>query len=121
MTSDVDLADTDLTQRLVLLSVAELDDEGSTPAHAGTVIQHCSQHLDSVSGDVLGTLAEADVARALNELEAREAITCAERSETSPVGKGRPSYELGVPTAAVYSELAEDERLSVLVERSREA
>lgn len=104
----------DLTHRVVLLGVVELDSEGRTPVHAGEVRAHCSDTLASVEGDVVGTLTEAEVARALNELDAAD-LLAGSRDNTSPSGKGRPGFRLGVAGEDVLEALDDDERVSPLV------
>jgi hypothetical protein len=104
----------DLTHRVVLLGAVELDGEDRTPAHAGEVRAHCSDALASVEGDVLGTLTEAEVARALNELDA-DGFLDGSRDDTSPSGKGRPGFRLAVAAEDVHDALGDDERVSPLV------
>jgi predicted ArsR family transcriptional regulator len=119
--TELDLEETTLTQRVVLLGVTDCVRADSTPTHAGEVIRTCSDRLDAVEGDVLGSLSEADVARALKELATQGLIERAALEDTSPVGKGRPTYELTAGTGQVLELLAADERLTVLVDRLREA
>jgi len=118
MSETLDLDGLDLTHRVVLLGVVELDDDGETPVHAGEVRAHCADALASVEGDVVGTLTEAEVARTLNELDAAGALE-GSRDDTSPSGKGRPGFRLAVADEAALDALADDNRLGSLVDRTR--
>ncbi|MFB6087415.1 MAG: hypothetical protein ABEJ85_02745 [Haloarculaceae archaeon] len=120
MVETLDTADLTLTHRVVTLGLAELAADGAVPAHAGEVVSTCNGALDAVEGDVLGRLAEADVTRALKELEA-EGVVTATRESTSPTGKGRPRYELAVDADALLDRFADDERVAGLVDRVRTA
>ena len=113
----VDITGTDLTHRVVLAGLATLNDADETPAHAGEIRQACTETLDSVAGDVLGTLDKAAVSRSLNELEA-ETLVEATRAETSATGKGRPRYDIAVDRTELLDTLAEDDRVSPLLERA---
>jgi hypothetical protein len=65
---------------------------------------------------VVGTVSEADVTRALNELD-DDHLRTVEASERSPVGKGRPAYELTYATTALVESLGDDDRLRTVVDR----
>lgn len=118
MTVSNDVESTGLLERVVLLGVLELAERGSTPAHAGEVRQVCMGALGAVDGDVVGTPSEAEVTRALNELEGKSLLTST-REDESPSGKGRPKYGLAADREAVLGELSDDEAVSALVERVR--
>lgn len=115
MTDRVDIAETTLTHRVVLAGLASLDESDGTPAHAGEVRRVCTADLDAVDADVVGTLDEAEVSRALNELEA-EGLVTASTDDTSATGKGRPRYTLAVETDALVATLADDGRLDAVLE-----
>lgn len=115
MPETVDLEETTLTHRVVLVGLADLATGDRAPAHAGEVRQACTERLDVVDADVLGTLAEADVSKALNELEAA-GLLAATRDDTSATGKGRPRYDLAVDHEALLAALGEDERLAPIVD-----
>jgi hypothetical protein len=115
--SDIDA--TTLTHRVVLLGVAELGGHDDTPAHAGDVVSTCVDRVDEVGGDVLGRLSEADVARALNELEDAGLVDRADVGDTSAVGKGRPAYVLPMDADALCETLGDDDRLETLVDHVR--
>jgi len=116
MTETVDVGESTLAQRVVLVGLASLAETGDVPAHAGEVRRVCTERLDAVEGDVVGTLSEAAVARALKELEAA-GLLASTRDATSATGKGRPRYELDVNPDSLLSSLAEDDRVSGLVEQ----
>ena len=103
-----------LPQRVVLLSVATLETDGETPAHANVVTQQSRTFTEEL--DELGHLTEADVDRALNKLEADELVTVPSMDGTSPTGKGRPAYSLSVDADTVIDALAEDDRLAAVVD-----
>lgn len=119
MTEDHGLDATTLTERVVLLGVADLTARGADPAHSGAVVSACSNRLADVDGDVLGHLTESDVIRALNRLEAAGLVTETVPDDPSPVGKGRPRYELGPGPEVVLDSLAGDDRLARAVDGVR--
>jgi len=114
-----DIESTTLTQRLVLLGVATLADRGETPAHSSAVKRACLGCLDDVKGDVVGGLSEAEVMRALNQLEAGGLVDRVAVENPSPVGKGRPMYRLGPDPSTVLDDLAADDRVTRVVENLR--
>ncbi|MEF8853481.1 MAG: hypothetical protein V5A44_12485 [Haloarculaceae archaeon] len=116
MSDTADIEETSLTHRVVLLGVADLAGESATPAHAGGVRRACRESLDAVETEVVGTPSEAEVSRALNELEAAGLLS-AIRGDTSATGKGRPRFELAVERDAVLADLGEDDRVSPLADR----
>ena len=109
-----------LTHRIVLLAVAELDASGATPAHSGAIRSASIRLFEAVENDPLGNLAEADTVRALNELEAAGVLATVKLAETTPVGKGRPGFELAVDRDDLLDELAADDRLQALVRTVRD-
>jgi hypothetical protein len=115
MSEPSDVEETTLTQRVVLLGVAELSGRDDVPAHAGEIVSVCVDHVDDVGGDVLGRVSEADVARALNQLEDAALVERAEVGDTSAVGKGRPAYVLPMGASALCETLDDDDRLTRLV------
>jgi hypothetical protein len=115
MSDTAAIDETTLTHRVVLLGVADLSAADDTPAHAGEVRRACREDLDAVDGDVLGTLTEAEVTRALNELEA-ERLVSAFRGDTSATGKGRPRFDLAGDRQSLLADLREDDRVRPLVD-----
>lgn len=113
----VDLDSTTLTQRLTLISVAQLATRGETPAHAGEISRACARNIDAVDADVVSSVSEAATTRALNELEAEDLVRMATDGSDSPVGKGRPEYEPGLDTSTLVTALDDDERFDELLDR----
>jgi hypothetical protein len=93
-------------ERFVLLTVADLTQEDEAPVHSFDVREQCTAHTVDV------TCAEGGVERAA-VLQALEALVefgaLAETETTSPVGKGRPGFELTGDPAAIIDALAADD------------
>ncbi|MFT4921069.1 MAG: Cdc6-like AAA superfamily ATPase [Haloarculaceae archaeon] len=106
-----------LSEKVVLLSMADLELSGTTPTHTGEVIRATKDHVDAVEADTMGKLSESEVNRALNRLEAEGYVEIAETGDTSPVGKGRPAYTLGVDVEAIIDALADDDAVGHLADR----
>jgi len=100
-----------LADRVVLLALAELSTKGETPAHTGEVCRACNGVVEEVDGDVLGSVSEAEVNRALNRLEADGHVVAEPSDDTSAVGKGRPRFVVDGDLSAVVDALAEDDRV----------
>lgn len=115
MSTHTELAAASLAERVTLLGVTYLAGRGETPIHAGEIVGTCTWEFDDVDADVLGNLSEADVSRALNQLEADGAVEQTTDGDASPVGKGRPRYSLAVAPEAVFDSYATDDRLAALV------
>lgn len=115
MSELTNVEETALTHRVVLLGVAELSGRDDAPAHAGDVVSVCMDNLADVDADVVGHLSEADVARALNELEDAGFVERADVGDTSAVGKGRPAYVLPMGVERLCEALGDDDRLTTLV------
>lgn len=116
MSELTDVEETALTHRVVLLGVAELSGHDEVPAHAGDIVSVCIDNLADVHADVMGTLSEADVARALNELEDAGLVERADVGDTSAVGKGRPAYVLPMGIERLCEVFGDDDRLTALVD-----
>ncbi|WP_255198657.1 hypothetical protein [Halorarius litoreus] len=110
-----DLAAATLSERVTLLGLTYLTVRGDVPAHTGQVVETCTWTFDDLGGEVLGNLSEADVSRALNALEASGGVEQVFGDEQSPVGKGRPRYELAVDAERVLASYDDDERLVDIV------
>jgi len=113
MTDQLDA--TTLVQRLTLLGIARLSEAGRTPVHAGEITRVCAEEAAAVDG-VVGTVSEADVTRALNELDAEGHVETTDADKRSPVGKGRPTYELAYGTTTLIEYFDDDDRLQPVVE-----
>ncbi|NHN41603.1 hypothetical protein G9C85_08125 [Halorubellus sp. JP-L1] len=116
-----DVSDLSLEKRVVLLGLASLEAEDGTPAHAPRVRRSCSERVAPHSEAVVGTLDEATVARALNELDASGHVDRVTPDTTSAVGKGRPEFALAAPTDAALSALGDDDALADAVDAVRDA
>jgi len=94
-------------EQFILLSVAELAAEGQTPAHSYDVTKTAKARLEDVDRDTFGGVERQTVIRTLGSLADDGLLAKAETR--SPIGKGRPAYELAVDTDHVISELAGDD------------
>lgn len=97
-------------ERFALLAVAAHERDGETPVRSFEVLEWCRDRTADLSGDVVGEVSRNSVIRALETLS--ETGLVAVEEETSPVGKGRPAYALGVPADEVLRVLAEDEHVA---------
>lgn len=112
----VNLEDTTLTQRIVLIAMINKIEQENTPVNAAELLPECEICCEQAAAEVVGHLSEADVTRALNELADKSLIT-EEEYDRSPVGKGRPAYSLGVDEDATLEALENDERLQPVIEQ----
>ncbi|MFC7072909.1 hypothetical protein ACFQJ7_13460 [Halovenus rubra] len=110
-----DIESTTLTERLVLLALADAEVRSQTPVASVDIKQHCLELAESVDTEVVSTPDESDVMRALGVLGAAPYVEEVQ-PETSPVGKGRPQYALDTEPADVLQKLADDNRLENNVE-----
>jgi predicted ArsR family transcriptional regulator len=108
----MDISDTTLVQRVVLLELARVE----TAVHAGELARRCDERLTAVDADIVGRVSEAEATRALNELHADGLVEERDATDTSPVGKGRPAYAIDVDPGALRSTLADDGRLDALLD-----
>jgi hypothetical protein len=120
MTSDPDPADLPLPQRVVLLSLTHCVRTGDEPVHTGDIIQACRNQMDALRDEALGKLGEAEVSRALNQLEAKGYVELEPR-DTSPTGKGRPVYTLGVDAETVVESFRPDAQLQAMLDAYEDA
>jgi len=104
--------------RFVLLTVADLERRGESPVHSYDVKRVCETHVEALDREPFGGVTRRDVIAALSALE--DADLLEEATVTSPVGKGRPAYELTAEPDAVLGSLAGDDQLAPLVDRVRE-
>jgi Cdc6-like AAA superfamily ATPase len=116
---DGQLTSRSLSGQIVLLCLADLEDTESTPAHSGEVIRESRDLLETNERDLLDSLSEAAVSRALNRLEADGFVEMSTRSGTSPTGKGRPKYTLAVDPSDVVEPLAGDTDVAPIAEYIR--
>ena len=111
----VELGETTLTERIVLLGLARQADRDETPATSAELQTECEACLDDVEVEVVGRMTEADVTRALNALAAGSLVEEAVQRQ-SPVGKGRPTYTLATDAETTLAALSDDDRFRPVVE-----
>ncbi|QCC49898.1 hypothetical protein [Halapricum salinum] len=111
------LDDCSLPQRVVLLGLATLEQDDESPAQVNVITRRAQTESESV--DDIGRLTEAEVDRALNVLEAESIVTVPSIDDSSPVGKGRPAYELDTDVDVLLDELDDDDRLTAAVDQAR--
>lgn len=109
MSEELSFEDVSLTDQVILLGVAELARKDETPVQTHDLRQYCRKRLPATDTEVVGTITEADVIRSLYRLEDADLVEEVDPTETSPTGKGRPAYTLGVSIDAVSDGV--DERL----------
>jgi len=114
MPDSTSLESASVTERLVLHELAELEREDRTPAQATDVLSECRDRLQALESVVGGRLTEGDLVKACRTLEDRGLVTGQRPETTSPVGKGRPAYELDVDVETVRESVREDDRLAEL-------
>lgn len=115
--ADGSLDSTTLVQRLTLIGVGSLSARGETPAHAGRIARVCAEQAEAVDADVVGRVSEAEVTRALNELDAAGLVATADADDRSPVGKGRPAYDLDCDPETLVERFESDDRIDGLLDR----
>lgn len=115
-----DVLEAPLSSRVVCMGIAALDAAGETPASAPAVRRTCREHEDALAEAVIGTLDEATVARALNELDDAGHVARVDPDDSSPVGKGRPEFELADDPEAALDVLARDDALADAVDAVRD-
>lgn len=113
MTAKATLESTSLAERLVLLSLLEVESE---PAQTHDLRRTCLSLAEEADDPVVGRVSEAEIIRSLYRLEADEVVAEHEPEETSPIGKGRPQYELTVEEEAVLEAARETPALEGVVE-----
>jgi hypothetical protein len=110
-----------LADCVVLLALADLSVANNAPAHTGEVCRACNEAVEELEGDVLGSVSEAEVNRALNRLEADGHVVAEPSDDTSAVGKGRPRFVLEEDPSAVLDALAQDDRVDNLAAGLKES
>ena len=119
MSTDHVLEELSATEQFVLLGVVELTASGETPAQTHELRRCCRTRASET--EVVGAPTEADVMRSLYRLESLDAVTECTGDSSSPVGKGRPSYELAIDPETVFDQLEDHSPLEGLVSELRES
>ncbi len=112
-----DITSLSLSDRVVVLCLADLELHESLPTHTGEIVRETRECLETVDADTIGKPSEAEIKRALNRLEADGVVEMVDTGERSPTGKGRPAYALAVGTDTILEALAGDEDVRALAER----
>jgi hypothetical protein len=110
------LESTSLADRVVVATLVSLSATGRTPANTAEIREASAEYLDGDRTETVGRLSEADVIRALNGLAETDLVVETRPDDSSPVGKGRPEYDLGVDAGVVRESLADDERVAAMLE-----
>jgi len=108
-----------LTERIVLLGIADGSLEDETPVASWEIRDRFDPLLAEIDADVLSKPGEQDVMRALNTL-AGEPFVHENTTDRSPSGKGRPKYELETEPEAVLDAVETDDRLAGVVDVVRD-
>lgn len=112
------IEETSLTERIVLLALADAANKRETPVASVDVRPRCLKLCEEVETEVVSRPNESDVMRALSVLGAESYVEEIQH-ESSAVGKGRPQYDLSAEVETVMDALAADERLEKTVEAVR--
>jgi len=106
---------TTFAQRVTLCCLVDLTEADRTPVDATEVKAAAKRLLESVDGQPVGGLSEADVVRALSELAGTELIDERRPEDRSPVGKGRPKYALDVDADELRASLTDDDEVGSIL------
>lgn len=104
-----------LTEKLVLLAIADAVVCEETPVASVDIKPRCEGLLEHVDATVVSRPGESDIMRALGVL-GTEPYVDELRQSTSPTGKGRPQYGLATDPDVVLAALERDDRLGDAVE-----
>lgn len=113
------LESTSLTERVVLLALADAAVEDEAPVASVDVRPRCLRLCRHVEAEMVSPPGEPDIMRALSML-GTEPYVEERQPNSSPVGKGRPQYDLTADPEAVLDALADDERLEEPIEAVRD-
>jgi hypothetical protein len=94
-------------EQFVLLTVVELADSEGTPAHSYDVTETAKARMEALDRPPFGGIERQEVITALATLADDGLLTKAKTE--SPVGKGRPAYELAVDAGDVVATLTDAE------------
>ncbi|QSG04323.1 hypothetical protein [Natranaeroarchaeum sulfidigenes] len=102
----------DVTERLTLLALVCLADQGETPAHAEKVSATCRTQLVDASVDPT----DKAVVRRLKRLADTEYVDQTRIDDQSPVGKGNPAYRLAVDVETALEPFVTERQIAKVVE-----
>ncbi|MEF8777804.1 MAG: hypothetical protein V5A36_02715 [Natronomonas sp.] len=111
-----DSESTTFVQKIVLCCLVDLAEDDRTPVDSAAIRETARNLLENADEALVGNVSEADVVRALNSLVETDLIEESQPGDSSPVGKGRPQYELGVEADALREELRDDGDMGSLLE-----
>jgi hypothetical protein len=101
-------------QRITLYCLVDMAEAGRTPADAAEIKSEAKRILEAADGQPVGSLSDADVIRSLAGLADTDLVDEQRPEDRSPVGKGRPQYDLDAEAARLRNELETDEELNNL-------
>lgn len=107
--TEPELESTDVTERVVLAELAECTRNGECPIATLELLEGCRQRVAELDDVVAGRFTEVDLLRSCQSLAATDLVREKPPAEDSPVGKGRPSYELAVDAEAVRKFCGDDD------------
>ena len=94
MATDTTVDSLSLAEQVVLLGITVVDREENTPVQTHELRRTCMNCIEDAEAELVGSLTEADVMRALYRLEDEGVVEESDADRTSPTGKGRPAYAL---------------------------
>lgn len=106
---------TTFVQRIVLCCLVDLVENDRTPIDSVAIRETARKLLKRTDGAPVGSVSEADVTRALNDLAGTGLLEEHRSEDRSPVGKGRPRYGLSVEPNELRGELETDEEMAPLL------
>lgn len=106
---------TTFAQRIILCCLADLAERDRTPADAAAIRSTARELLESVDGQPIGGLSEADTVRALSGLTQTGLLDERRPEDRSPVGKGRPQYALDADVGRLREALKDDEDIGSIL------
>lgn len=106
---------TTFAQRIVLCCLVDCAEDDRTPIDSASIRETARKLLESTESAPIGSVSEADVTRALNALVGAGLLEERRPEDRSPVGKGRPKYELRIDHESLRDELCEDDEVASLL------
>lgn len=103
------LESTDVSERVVLAELAEWTLTGECPIATLDLLDGCRGRVKELDALVAGRFTEAELLRSCHSLAATELVRENPPEDGSPVGKGRPEYELAVDVETVQEFLSDDD------------